>query len=40
VTANPARFAKSATATATGDEPQITTCGRGNTGSTKMSMVP
>ena len=24
----------------TGDEPQITTCGRGSTGSTKMSMVP
>src|SRR5580704_5779530 len=40
VTANPDRLARSATASATGLEPQITTCGRGSTGSTKMSMVP
>jgi hypothetical protein len=29
-------FARSATATATGFEPQMTICGRGSTGSTKM----
>src|SRR6202045_2191760 len=40
VTAKPERLARSATASATGLEPQITTCGRGSTGSTKMSMVP
>ena len=40
VTAKPVRLARSATATATGLEPQITTCGRGSTGSTKMSIVP
>src|SRR5580693_8565466 len=40
VTANPDRLARSATASATGLEPQITTWGRGSTGSTKMSMVP
>src|SRR5580698_8016931 len=40
VTANPDRLARSATASATGLEPQITTCGRGSTGSTKISMVP
>jgi hypothetical protein len=39
-TANPERLARSATATATGLEPQITICGRGKIGSTKMSMVP
>ena len=32
--------ARSATATATGLEPQTITCGRGSTGSMKMSMVP
>ena len=36
----PMRLAGSATAIAAGLEPQITTCGRGSTGSTKMSMVP
>src|SRR5580704_6655388 len=40
VTAKPERLARSATASATGLEPQITTCGRGSTGSTKISMVP
>src|SRR5580700_1437100 len=40
VTAKPERLARSATASATGLEPQITTCGRGSTGSTKMSIVP
>src|SRR6202451_3801462 len=40
VTAKPDRLARSATASATGLEPQITTCGRGSTGSTKISMVP
>src|SRR5579862_393995 len=40
VTAKPERLARSAMATATGLEPQITTCGRGKTGSTNMSMVP
>src|SRR5580700_2955722 len=40
VTAKPERLARSATASATGLEPQITTWGRGSTGSTKMSMVP
>ena len=40
VTAKPVRLARSATATATGLEPQMTTCGRGSTGSTKMSIVP
>src|SRR5580692_2729876 len=40
VTAKPERLARSATATATGLEPQITTCGRGRIGSTKISMVP
>src|ERR1700723_3421459 len=40
VTAKPDRLARSATAIATGLPPQITTCGRGSTGSTKISMVP
>src|ERR1700685_250054 len=40
VTANPDRLARSATASATGLEPQITTCALGSTGSTKRSMVP
>src|SRR5580700_4863291 len=40
VMAKPDRLARSATASATGLEPQITTCGRGSTGSTKMSIVP
>src|SRR3984957_5993490 len=40
VTVKPMRLARSAIAIATGLEPQITTCGRGSTGSTKISMVP
>src|SRR5580704_12516519 len=40
VTAKPMRLARSAIATATGLAPQITTLGRGSTGSTKISMVP
>src|SRR5262249_14658039 len=40
VTAHPIRLARSAIATATGLEPHTTTCGRGSTGSTKMSIEP
>src|SRR5262245_6342467 len=40
VTAKPIRFARSATATATGLDPQTTTWARGSTGSTNMSIVP
>src|SRR5215831_8938882 len=40
VTAKPIRFARSATATATGLDPQTTTWARGSTGSINMSIVP
>src|SRR5262249_36807933 len=40
VTAKPIRFARSATATATGLDPQTTTWARGSTASTNMPIVP